>query len=296
MQDLQSDCACHILQLNPIDCREFSSLPLSLGGLGLRSASTLSESAFWASWADCLEMICQRHPEVAGQLVDQLEGFPVLEAAAAAARSLTGAMGFAPPSWHALAAGARPEPQPEEFEIRSQGGWQHEAASRVDRVFRDVDLFSRLDDPAIAMLRSQGGPGVGLAMSTCPTCRITRMEPQLFSVLLLRRLQLPLPMTVRNCRCGLPLDLRGHHRAACVRGGVLGKRGYSLESVTARICREAGGTVATNVMVHDLDLAEFAGSQLAVDATLVSALHANGQARRGAVEEDGAALTIAQRR
>ena len=38
------------------------------------------------------------------------------------------------------------------------------------------------------------------------------------------------------------------------------------------------------------------GSQLAVDATLVSVLHANGQARRGAVEEDGAALTIARRR
>ena len=98
-----------------------------------------------------------------------------LEAAAAAARSLTGVMGFAPPSWHALAAEPQPEPQPEEFEIRSQGGWQHEAASRVDRVFRDVDLFSRLDDSAIAMLRSQGGPGAGLAVSTCPTCRITRM-------------------------------------------------------------------------------------------------------------------------
>ena len=77
--------------------------------------------------------------------------------------------------------------------------------------------------------------------------------------------------------------------------GVLGKRGCSLESVTARICREAGGTVATNVMVRDLDLAAFAGadgrrsevdglplfggSQLAVDA-LVSALHANSGSER----------------
>ena len=86
------------------------------------------------------------------------------------------------------------------------------------------------------------------------------MELQLFRVLLLRRLQFPLPMTVRNCRCGLPVDLRGHHRAACARAGVLEKRGFSLESVTARICREAGGTVATNVMVRDLGLAEFAGA------------------------------------
>ena len=96
--------------------------------------------------------------------------------------------------------------------------------------------------------------------------------------------------------------------------GQGGKRGCSLESVTARVCREAGGTVATNVMVRDLDLAAFAGadgrrlevvvdglpffggSQLAVDATLVSALHANGQARRGAAQEDGAALITARRR
>ena len=124
------------------------------------------------------KLVRQRHPEVAAQLVNQLDGFPdtpILQAAAAVARSLTGVMGFAPPSWHASAAGVWPEPQPEEFEIRSQGGWQHEAASRVERTFRDVDLFSRLDDPAIAMLRSLGGPGAGLAVSTCLTCRITRM-------------------------------------------------------------------------------------------------------------------------
>ena len=35
---------------------------------------------------------------------------------------------------------------------------------------------------------------------------------------------------------------------------------------------------------------------MAVDATLVSALHANGQARRGAAQVDGAALTVARRR
>ena len=101
-------------------------------------------------------MIRQRHREVAGQLVDQLEGFPdtpVLEGRSSSGKNT---------DWPA---GARPDPQPEEFKIRSQGGW-HEDASRVDRMFRDVDLFSRLDDPAIAMLRSQGGPGPGLAVST----------------------------------------------------------------------------------------------------------------------------------
>ena len=71
------ECVCHILQLDPTDVeagRELSTLPLSMGGLGLRSASRLRESAFWASWVDCLEMIRQRHPEVATQLVDQFGG------------------------------------------------------------------------------------------------------------------------------------------------------------------------------------------------------------------------------
>ena len=114
-------------------------------------------------------------------------------------------------------------------------GWQHEASSRVHRDFRDMDLFTRM---------TEGGP----------TCRLTRLEPQVFRVLLLRRLQMPLPPTVRNCRCGYFLDVFGPHRAACARAGVLGKRGFALESVTARVCREAGGRVTTNVLVGDLDL------------------------------------------
>ena len=53
-----------------------------------------------------------------------------------------------------------------------------------------------------------------------PTCRITRMGAQHFRILLLRRFQLPLPLTVRSCRCGHPLDIFGHHRAAYARAGV----------------------------------------------------------------------------
>ena len=85
------------------------------------------------------------------------------------------------------------------------------------------------------------------------------MEPHVFRVLLLRRLHLPLHRTLHSCRCPLPLYSRGHHRAACDRVGVLRRRGYALESVAARICREAGGRVSTNVMVRDLDLVQFAG-------------------------------------
>ena len=107
-----------------------------------------------------------------------------------------------------------------------RGGWQHEAGSRVEleQRFRDADLFPSLNAPGEAVVRSQAGPGAGLAL--CPTCRLTSLEPQLFRVLLLRRLHLHLPMSARFCRCGQPLDPCGH--------------GHSLESIAARICREAG--------------------------------------------------------
>ena len=79
------------------------------------------------------------------------------------------------------------------------------------------------------------------------------MDPPVFRTLLLRRLRLPLPLTVRACRCGLFLDAVGHHRSACAVSGVLG-RGFAVESAAARICREAGARVMVNVLVRDLDL------------------------------------------
>ena len=106
-------------------------------------------------------------------------------------------------------------------------------------------------------------------------------------------------------------DREGHHRAACTE---LGRRAFAVESAGARICREAGGRVAVNVMVRDMDIAApdprdgrrleivvdglplFGGAQFAVDTTLVSALHCDGSATAGARDNDGAALVRARRR
>ena len=58
-------CLSHLLGVAPASIYwDLASLPLCLGGLGLRSALLLARPAFWASWADCLEMIHQRHPTV----------------------------------------------------------------------------------------------------------------------------------------------------------------------------------------------------------------------------------------
>ena len=67
------------------------------------------------------------------------------------------------------------------------------------------------------------------------------------------------------------------------------------ECTAAQVCREAGGRVATNVMIRDLDLGEFnaflwQGAQLAIDTTLVSLLRGDGSARPRAADHNGAAL------
>ena len=83
----------------------------------------------------------------------------------------------------------------------------------------------------------------------------------------------------------------------------------------ARVCREAGGGVMTNMLVRELDLAPglnttdgrrleviavglslFQGAQLAIDTTLVSALRADGTPRPRAATTPGAALADARSR
>ena len=103
-------CLCRILGIGEGECqdsaRSAATLPLALGGLGLRSALRTRSSA---SWADCLPLVFKRYPDVVADFVDQLEGVPEAEhlrCANLAARSLDGVQGFEIPSWRALMEGA----------------------------------------------------------------------------------------------------------------------------------------------------------------------------------------------
>ena len=84
------NCLCAILKVDSHQTpliTDTATMPLVLGGMGLRSASRTRTSAFWASWADSLAMIHARHREVASQFVYALEndlGGPCLSAAAQA--------------------------------------------------------------------------------------------------------------------------------------------------------------------------------------------------------------------
>ena len=88
--------------------------------------------------------------------------------------------------------------------------------------------------------------------------------------------EVPGPLS-RICRCGRPLDCFGHFRAGCSRAGVLGRRG---ESAVARVCREAGARVSTNVL-RDLDvMALFALDARRIEVILkASTMLGRGQGR-----------------
>ena len=142
-------------------------------------------------------------------------------------------------------------------------------------------IFPALADDQAALLRSQAGPMASAAFIAIPSMKETRIDPQPFRLLFLRRLRLPLPLQARSCRCGRPLDVLGHHRAACANAGVLGRRGWVLENVAARVCREAGGRSL---------------SWQWTPTTMVCPLSRDGVAQRGTATTDGKSLARARRR
>ena len=158
-------------------------------------------------------------------------------------------------TWADVANGARPRSDDdwEDVPRSSTQLWQHKAASVVhDRLAESI--WPELTDSQRTLLRSQRGHMASSPFTNPPASFHARFDPQLFRVLLLRRLWQPLPPVSRICRCSRPLDSSGHHRAACANSGVLGHRGFAVESAAARVCREAGRRVSCNVFVRDLDV------------------------------------------
>ena len=117
---------------------------------------------------------------------------------------------------------------------------------------------------------------------TPPVSSASRFDPQSFTVLLLRRLWCQLPLCSGTCRCGQPLDSRGHHRGACAHAGDLGRRGFPLESCTA--VKKWSPTVFLCSTAHSLPLTPRWSAQCELT-----------EPRRQCAERDGAALDQARR-
>ena len=260
-------------------------------------------------------MVRQRHPAIAERMVAGLAGDDPVACfhSVRQCRQAVLDAGLEVPQWQVLADSPPPrddEPEPTLPKV----GWQQQATKKLEQKFIREEVWPALGDSARALVRSQRGPLASAPLTSLPTSRATRLDAQPFRVFLCRRLHLPLPLSMRTCRCGRQLDMFGHHRAACAVAGVLGRRGFPLEVAAAQVCREAGARVTTNVHVRDMDLAVFnnldgrrlevvadgltlwQGAQLAIDTTLVSPLRRDGSARPRAADHDGAALEEARRR
>ena len=138
-----------------------------MGGLGLRSAERTALRAFLSSWADCLEMIRCRYPDVAGAIVASLnqdrlpEGTSLRELQDC--RDIIHRTGkLQCHSWTELAHGMRPpqrlDPEPGEW----AHGWKCYAAGAQDEAARDRFRSAapgRRETKALA--RSQCGPCSG---------------------------------------------------------------------------------------------------------------------------------------
>ena len=89
--------------------RRTVSLPFFRGGLGIQSASRTHPAAFWASWADGLEMVQQRHPEVARLIISEIHHGTRSESirGVVQCQGILSEVWFDVPTWEALAEGAQ---------------------------------------------------------------------------------------------------------------------------------------------------------------------------------------------
>ena len=143
----------------------------------------------------------------------------------------------------------------------------------------------------------------------CLTHRQDRLQSPQFLAFLLRRLRLPLPLIHGSETPVSPTTWCLRRSPCCSRICALRSHGAPLERATARVCREAGATVAMHVLIRDLNVVPvrhdergieaiakglplWGGVQLAVDTTRGSPFTAGGMPRGRTA---GAALRVAER-
>ena len=233
-----------------------ASLPMRMGGLGLRRALRMAPAAHGASWAVALHMIHQRLPVVADRVVHKLSG---REDAAGCLSELRGVateldrQGFVGrPEWRSSRMGVRPQgifqAEPGEW----PRGWQYHASSSSEHTFRKNVVLDQSCAADQAHLQSHSGPGASDALSVCPSKPEFRIEAGLFRTLILERLRLPLQVTEKVCECGIALDSTGRHRAACNRSGRLKTRALAREDLGQGLPRtRSNSTLQCDALRHE---------------------------------------------
>ena len=206
------------------------------------------------------------------------------------------------PHWQELPDSPLPQEQDPE-PSQPKAGWQQRATEKLEQKFVREEVWPLLTDSTRALLRSQHGPLASAPLTALPTSKATRLEAQPFRVFLCRRLHLPLPLSMRTCRCGRQLDMFGHHR------GGIGEKGAFLWRWLLNKCAVQRGpacpltslsatwiwlssTISTDNVwrLRQMGSLLWQGAQLATDTTLVSPLRHDGSGRPRAADHNEAAL------
>ena len=139
-----------------------SQLPLRLGGCGLRNSGRTSSAAYWASWADSVQGMCQRFPVVGSRILFhmiaiQAAAIPIAAPCCIMQAELAGtwceAQGWtARPTWVDLVAGVRPARiDHSEAELGEwRHGWQYFASDAAEQ----LELTSLRQVMALPSIRS----------------------------------------------------------------------------------------------------------------------------------------------
>ena len=135
-----------------------------------------------------------------------------------------------------------------QWKIPSQVCRSSQAKQFEDCFFRH-GVVPRLSNSQQAMIRSQSGPLAGVPFVAFPTSPLFRFDASAFRVLLLRRFWRPLSVFVR-----LPVWPSTRRpwppAVACAVSGVLGRRGFALESAAARLWwKQEAGSLSTSESV-----------------------------------------------
>ena len=83
-----------------------------------------------------------------------------------------------------------------------------------------------------------------------PTKPEFQMQPDVFRMVILERIRLPLDVTTSRCECGGSVDTLG---PPCCMLQVWETPRQGSRSGVARVCREAGAVVRRNVKLRDMN-------------------------------------------
>ena len=183
-------------------------MPLSTGWLGLGCAVRARHAAHYASWADSLPIVRQRHTDVADSII------MVSRVTQPCASGLSGIVRGTSVQW-----GSSPDlgrTSLREHDLGILPKMSRSCRRGVGRRRQPPKLSNSTSIPPCGQPSQSRSEHCGFLTRNLGIHCFPRFDPQPFRVLMSRRLRLPMPLSSRSCRCGRLPDSLGHHCA----GGV----------------------------------------------------------------------------